>query len=162
MSGSMFDRQGAKNAKGLGLNEPSNSLDVLARRVIGAAIEVHRTLGPGFLETIYEEAIAVEFELRRISFERQPGVDVTYKGRRIGMGRPDFIVGGSLIVEIKAARQLLPVHSAQVISYLKAMKTPLGLLLNFHERIMRRGIRRVVFSSAASGSDESACDVDER
>jgi len=160
MSGSMFDRQGAKNAKGLALNEPSKSQDALARRVIGAAIEVHRTLGPGFLETIYEEAIAVEFELRGISFERQPGVDVTYKGRPIGMGRPDFIVGGSLIVEIKAARQLLPVHSAQVISYLK--KTPLGLLLNFHERIMRRGIRRVVFSGVTSGSDESACDVDER
>ena len=87
----MFDRQGAKNAKGLGLNEPSKSQDALARRVIGAAIEVHRTLGPGFLETIYEEAVAVEFELRGISFERQPGVDVTYKVRPIGMGRPDFI-----------------------------------------------------------------------
>jgi GxxExxY protein len=139
----MSDRQDAKVAKGL-LTEPSSCLDDFAHRVIGAAIEVHRHLGPGFVELIYEEALAIEFHLRRIPFERQPPLRVTYKGHRVGDGRPDFIVGGSLIVEVKAVVQLLPVHNAQVLSYLKARGSQLGLLLNFKEAMMRKGIRRIV------------------
>lgn len=145
----MKDRQDAKDAKGVVIvREPEAQRDDLARRVIGAAIEVHRHLGPGFHEAVYEQALAIEFRLRRISFERQPCVAVRYKGHEVGDGRPDFVVGDThpVIVEIKAAAQLAAVHSAQVISYLKATQNPLGLLLNFKESTMRRGIRRVVFS----------------
>jgi len=161
ISRTLFDRQEAKNAKGR-VVEPSRRLDDLARRVIGAAIEVHRQLGPGFLEAVYEEAIAIEFGLRRLEFERQPAIKVAYKGRGVGVGRPDFLVGRLLIVEIKAVVQLLPVHSAQVISYLKANRTALGLLLNFKETQMRRGIKRVVLGHPVSVRDDDACDMDER
>ena len=86
----LTDRQDAKVAKS---TEPNSRLDDFARRVIGAAIEVHRHLGPGFAELVYEEALAVEFQLRVIPFERQPPLRVTYKGHRVGDGRPDFVVG---------------------------------------------------------------------
>ena len=140
----MFDRQDAKDAK-KSLREPGERLDSLARQVIGAAIEVHRHLGPGFSERVYEEALAMEFESRGIPFERQPAVRVHYKGCVVGEGRPDFVVGGSLVVEIKAVVAVAPVHHAQVISYLKALGSGLGLLLNFREAVMRRSINRVVW-----------------
>ena len=156
----MTDRQDAKVAKVLP-TEPNSRLDDFARRVIGAAIEVHRHLGPGFAELVYEEALAVEFQLREIPFERQPPLRVTYKGHRVGDGRPDFVVGGSLIVEVKAVTQLLPVHSAQVLSYLKASRSQLGLLLNFKEAMMRKGVRRIVLGTAGVLRErhESAYDV---
>ena len=127
----MDDRQEAKGAKSC--KEPSERLDDVARRVIGAAIEVHRHLGPGFSEGVYEEALAIEFELRGVPFVRQPTVEVVYKGHSVGHGRPDFIVGGHLVVEIKAIPALGPAHQAQVISYLRALRSELGLLLNFKE-----------------------------
>lgn len=145
----MSNRQEAKNAKdSVVVREPGVQRDALARRVIGAAIEVHRHLGPGFQEAVYEEALAIEFRLRAISFERQPRVAVRYKGQEVGDGRPDFVVGDStpIIVEVKAVTQLAMVHRAQVISYLKALCCPLGLLLNFKESTMRGGVKRVVWS----------------
>jgi GxxExxY protein len=145
----MENRQGAKVAKGLQV-EPSGQLDNFARRVIGAAIEVHRHLGPGFSERVYEEALALEFGLRQIPFARQPSVPVVYKGAEIGHGRPDFVVGAGLVVEVKTVGTLLEVHQAQVISYLKAMNSSLGLLLNFRETTLRRGIKRVVWSKSFS------------
>ena len=129
--------------------EPPPELDAIASAAIGAALEVHRILGPGFHEGIYEEALAMELELRGISFERQKMISVSYKGRRIGEGRTDFFVENSLIIELKAAEKLLPVHHAQVISYLKATGCRLGLLINFHESVLRQGIRRVVLSALA-------------
>lgn len=158
----MEDRQEAKNAKGA-RKEPGERLDDLARRVIGAAIEVHRHLGPGFSEAVYEEALAVELELRGIPFTRQPPVRVQYKGRTVGQGRPDFLIGELLVVEIKAATTLAAVHQAQVISYLRALGTGLGLLLNFREYSMRAGIKRVVWSQQqlALQSEQDADDVDE-
>jgi len=129
--------------------EPPPELDTIASATIGAALEVHRILGPGFLESIYEEALAMELELRGISFERQKMISVSYKGRRIGEGRTDFFVENSLIIELKAAEKLLPVHHAQVISYLKATGCRLGLLINFHECVLRQGLRRVVLSAPA-------------
>jgi len=129
--------------------EPPPELDAIASAAIGAALEVHRILGPGFLEGIYEEALAMELELRGISFERQKMISVSYKGRRIGEGRTDFFVENSLIIELKAAEKLLPVHHAQVISYLKATGCRLGLLINFHESVLRQGVRRVVLSALA-------------
>lgn len=118
--------------------------------MIGAAIEVHRHLGPGFFEAVYEESLAIEFGLRGIPFERQQALRVVYKGSFVGEGRVDFVVGGSLIVEIKAVKQLTEVHTAQVMSYLKAAHVGLGLLLNFKEPVMRRGVKRVVWSRATS------------
>lgn len=140
----MMNRQDAKNAKGL--QEPSPRADELARQVIGAAIEVHRHLGPGFLESVYEEALAVELRLREVSFLQQYPVAVLYKGCRVGDARPDFLVDDELVVEVKAVERLAPVHTAQVISYLKALDLRLGLLINFKVGLLKHGIQRVVFS----------------
>ena len=138
-----MNRQDAKNVK----VEPDSRVDGLARSVIGAAIEVHRILGPGYLESVYEEALALEFSLRQIPFSRQKSVSVVYKGHSVGESRLDFLVGGCLIVELKAVDALAPIHQAQVISYLKATGLLLGLLINFNVPILKDGIRRVIVSS---------------
>ncbi len=141
-----MNRQEAKNAKGLFL-EPPDELDSVARRVIGAAIEVHRHLGPGFLESVYEEALAFELDLRGIPYVRQRPISVGYKGREVGEGRPDFFVEDQLVVEVKAVVALAPIHQAQVISYLKAAGQQLALLLNFKVyRLKDGGIKRVVLT----------------
>ena len=127
-----MNRQDAKVAKG-DKTEPDGLTDGLAHEVIGAAIEVHRHLGPGYLEGIYEESLAIELGLRGIQYERQKTVAVDYKGCDIGQGRVDFVVGGRLVVE-------------QVISYLKALSYALGLLINFNVPALRAGIQRVVLS----------------
>ena len=101
------------------LGEPGKELDELAHQVIGAAIEVHRRLGPGFLESVYEQALCVELELRGIPFECQVPIAVEYKGRSVGQARLDIVVGGKLLVELKAVDALAPIHTAQVLSYLK-------------------------------------------
>src|SRR3989337_4468500 len=103
------NRQDAKGAKNLGLGEPRAELDDLAHRVIGAAIEVHRLLGPGFLESVYEEALCVELELRSIPFKRQAVVAVEYKGHQVGESRLDLLVDDVLILELKAVDALSPV-----------------------------------------------------
>lgn len=127
--------------------EPPLEIDATASAVIGAALEVHRVLGPGFLETVYEEGIAVEFRLRGMHFERQKPIKVSYKGHPIGEGRLDFLVENSVVVELKAAEKLLPIHQAQLMSYLKATRCRLGLLINFHERLLKDGVRRVVLTT---------------
>ena len=142
-----MNRQVAKNAKVL-LQEPSPEMDSIAHDVIGAAIDVHRHLGPGFLESVYEEALAIELTLRKIPYARQRPIAVGYKGHDVGESRPDILVHGSLIVEIKAVVSLAPIHTAQVISYLKAARQPLGLLLNFKVFALKDGgIKRVVLST---------------
>ncbi len=128
--------------------EPPLQVDTTANAVIGAALEVHRILGPGFLETVYEEAMTVEFGLRKIPFERQKPINVSYKSRLIGEGRLDFFVRDSLVVELKAVEKLLPIHQAQLMSYLKAMGCRLGLLINFRECLLKDGVRRVVLTTA--------------
>ena len=155
----MTDRQDSKTPRIL--REPDAAIDRVAHRVIGAAIEVHRHLGPGFSEAVYEEALAIEFGLREVPFARQIPLPVHYKGHQVGEGRADFLVDGALVVEIKAAQQLLGVHSAQVISYLKAGGFHLGLLLNFQEAVMRRGIKRVVWSPRPSQREHCADHVQE-
>ena len=137
-----MNRQDAKRAK----EEPNQNLDVLAHRVIGVAIEVHRVLGPGYLESVYEEAMAVELEIQRIGFNRQLAFAVPYKDKNVGEGRIDFLIEESLIVELKAVDKLAPIHTAQVISYLKATGHTLGLLVNFNEKLLRTGIQRVILS----------------
>lgn len=128
------------------MKEPTTEIDRLAHEVIGAAIEVHRVLGPGYLESVYEQALAAELTLRGISFTRQVAFAVDYKGQPVGEGRLDFLVGGLLVVELKAVETLAPIHSAQVISYLKATRHQLGLLMNFNVRILKDGVKRVVLS----------------
>ena len=114
--------------------EPGKDLDDLAHRIIGAAIQVHRELGAGYLESVYEEALAVEFGLLGVNFERQKAFGLSYKNQRVGEGRVDFLVDSRLVLEIKAVEATLPIHKAQVISYLKATKCRLGLLINFNEK----------------------------
>lgn len=126
--------------------EPSAKLDALAHAVIGAALEVHRNLGPGFLESLYEEALCIELKLRGIPFVRQPAISVAYKGQKIGESKLDLLVGGMLVVELKAVDVLAPVHSAQVLSYLKATGHQLGLLINFNSMILARAIKRIILS----------------
>ncbi len=127
--------------------EPSPEHDEIARQVIGAAIEVHRELGPGFIEGVYESALQAEFELRGISYKQQLTIGVEYKGLSVGEGRLDFLVGDAVVVELKAVEALHPVHTAQVISYLKAAKLQLGLLINFNVPLLKSGIKRIVLSS---------------
>jgi GxxExxY protein len=113
--------------------------------VIGAAIEVHRILGPGLFESAYEHALAHELALRQISFERQKRLPIDYKGMRLNCGyRLDFLIADLVVVEIKAIELLLPVHRAQLLSYLKLGGWKLGLLINFHAPLLRKGIQRVV------------------
>ncbi|HLG13366.1 MAG TPA: GxxExxY protein [Blastocatellia bacterium] len=144
-----MNRQDAKNAKTTAeREEPSEELDRLAYAVIGAAIEVHRVLGPGYLESVYEEALCLELARRRIPFTRQVAIAVAYKGDIVGEGRLDLLVGGILVVELKAVEALAPIHTAQVISYLKTTGHPLGLLINFNVVVLKDGgIRRIVLSS---------------
>ncbi|MCK4343350.1 MAG: GxxExxY protein [Phycisphaerae bacterium] len=126
--------------------EPSEELDRLAREVIGAAIEVHRILGPGLLESVYEGALCVELSLRGLPFIRQPSVDLSYKGNIVGKGRLDLLVGNALVVELKAVEALNNVHKAQVISYLRTTGYHLGLLINFNVPILKDGIKRIISS----------------
>jgi GxxExxY protein len=118
----------------------------LLKQFIDAAIEVHRELGPGYDEAVYENALVVEMDLRGIPYERQKTVDVVYKGVPVGEGRIDLFLGGEVVVELKAVEQLNKKHMAQVISYFKATKKPLGLLVNFHEYLLKNGLKRILYS----------------
>ena len=126
--------------------EPDVETDELAHRVIGAAIEVHRHLGPGFLEEVYEEALCIELALRQIPFERQKRFTVEYKRESVHDGVLDLLVDGSLVVELKAVREIAPIHRAKTIAYLKATNRQLALLLNFNVVMMKDGIERLVLT----------------
>jgi GxxExxY protein len=115
----------------------------LTYKIIGAAMEVHKTLGPGFLEAIYETALAYELKQLRLTFERQKALAVPYKGMIIGDYKPDFIVEDKIVVELKAQRALSTVDEAQLINYLKATGLRVGLLFNFGTKSLQP-IRRIV------------------
>ena len=117
--------------------------DPLTRRIISAALEVHSLLGPGLLETIYEQALCHELELRGIGFERQAPVVVTYKGRSIAGQVLDLLVEKEVVVELKAVRKLPEVATAQTLSYLRATGLRRALLLNFGESRLANGIKRL-------------------
>ena len=119
----------------------------LTGAVIGAAIEVHRVLGAGFLESLYESALAVELRSKNISFERQKIISVTYKGHPVGESRLDFLIENTLIVELKAVTTITPLHEAQVLSYLKATNCNLALLINFNVTRLKNGIKRIIRST---------------
>lgn len=135
-----MNRQNAKDAK----REPPVELDRLAHRTIGAAIEVHRILGPGLLEAIYEEALCVELSLRGIAFERQVARSVEYKRQRVGEARLDLLIGQMLVVELKAVEGIAPIHIAQILSYLRTSRLRLGLLINFNVTELSSGIKRLI------------------
>ena len=117
----------------------------LAEEIIGAAIEVHRFLGPGLLESVYEECLARELNLRGIRFERQVRVPVEYKGRLVAADlKIDLLVDERVVVELKAVEKMLPVFPAQLLTYLRLTKKQLGLLINFNVPVLHHGVHRVV------------------
>lgn len=116
----------------------------LARTVIGAGIEVHRTLGPGFLEKVYQRALSVELEQRGVEHVIESPIEVLYKGVNVGEGRADLLVTRRLIVELKTVETVKDIHRAQVISYHKATGLRLGLLMNFNTTVLKDGIQRII------------------
>ena len=119
-------------------------LNELSGQILGAAIEVHRQIGPGLLESIYEVAFDHELQLRGLAVERQVPIAVKYKNIQIGGQRLDLLVEGEIIVELKAVEYLTPVHEAQILSYLQAAGLRLGLLINFNTPRLIDGVRRFV------------------
>lgn len=118
--------------------------DDLVGRVIGAAIAVHRELGPGLLESVYEAALIIELNASGIKSDRQVEIAATYRGHPLGLGfRADIRVEHSLLVELKAVEKLSDAHMGQVITYLKMLRLKRALLINFNERLLKFGIRRV-------------------
>ena len=119
-------------------------LNQITEKIIGCAIEVHRALGLGLLESAYEECLCFELIQNRLKFKRQIPLPIVYKGVKLDCGyRIDLVVEDLIIVEIKAIADILPVHEAQVLSYLKLDNKPLGLLLNFHVSVLKNGIKRI-------------------
>jgi GxxExxY protein len=120
----------------------------LTRRIIGAAIEVHKTLGPGLLESVYEQCLCREMDIRGLDFQRQVSVPISYKGVKLSTScRLDVLVEQQVVVEIKAVEELEPVHTAQVLTYLQLTEVPVGLLLNFNVvRLTGEGLKRLVLS----------------
>ena len=113
-------------------------------QVIGAAIEVHKRLGPGLLESIYEECLCIELGKRNISFERQKEVNIEYRGIRLDSKyRLDLVVSKLVVVELKTVNELAPIHDAQILSYLKLTGLKIGLLINFNVPVLKEGIKRL-------------------
>jgi GxxExxY protein len=125
--------------------EEKDRLDQISRRIIGAAIEVHKALGPGLLESAYQACLAFELRERGMRVEEQRSLPVIYKDVQLDCGyRMVLLVEDSIIVEIKAVEQLAPIHEAQLLSYLRLSNKPVGLLLNFHVRVLKEGLKRMV------------------
>ncbi|MCY3831794.1 MAG: GxxExxY protein [Chloroflexi bacterium] len=116
----------------------------LSYQIIGAAIAVHSWFGAGLLESLYEEALCIELSNRRIRFEQQKRIEVEYKGHDVGLFVADLVVDGRIIVEVKAVQALAPIHTAQLITYLKLLNLKTGLLINFNVPKLAEGIKRVV------------------
>jgi GxxExxY protein len=126
-------------------HEHRDRLNRLSSVIIGAAIDVHREIGSGMLESAYEKCLCVELSRRGVSFERQKPLPLVYKGTRLASAfRPDLLIEGVVIVEVKAVERVLHIHRAQLRHYLKQAKLNLGLLINFNVRWLKDGIHRVV------------------
>lgn len=128
------------------MSQGMQEINELTHAVIGAAIEVHRHLGPGLGESLYEQAMRVELQLQNIPYECQRSIALIYKGQAIGHGRLDLLIDSRLVVELKAVDTLMPVHEGQVLTYLKAGGYKLGLLINFNVPRLRDGIKRLIHS----------------
>ncbi len=119
--------------------------DELSRSVIGCAIEVHRTLGPGLFESTYRQCLAYELSHAQIPFQMELPLPVRYKGVLLDCGyRIDLLIGGELIVEVKSVETLLPIHQAQILTYMRLARIPIGLLINFNVTKLQSGIKRFV------------------
>jgi GxxExxY protein len=119
--------------------------DPLTREVIGAAIEVHRELGPGLLESVYQTCLEYELTARGLTFRPQARLPITYKGMKLDTDLiMDFHFPGQLVVELKAVEKLLPIHEAQLLTHLRLSSTHVGLLINFNVRVLRDGLKRMV------------------
>ena len=137
-------------------NRENLTINEITEAIIGAAIEVHRTLGPGLLESAYQECLARELTLRQIAFEREKPLLLEYKGVKLECGyRLDFLVAGMVVVEVKAAESVLPVHKAQLLTYMKLGGWKVGLIINFHAPLLKNGIKRLVLGleENAAGSE---------
>lgn len=140
------------SGKPVALCERMLELEALSSRIIGAAIEVHRALGPGLLEASYRAALGIEMAARGLSFIREVRVPMDYKGHAIGDYRIDFVVERQAVVEVKSVERHQPVFDAQLLAYLRATSLPLGLLINFNTHLLKTGIRRRVHSPGAEAS----------
>ena len=129
-----------------GFREAAPEVNEAARRTLDAAIEVHRHLGPGYGESVYENALALELGLRGMLFERQACFRVDYKGQEVGEGRMDLLVERLVVVELKSVDRFTEVHVAQALAYLKATRLSLALLINFKVPLLMRGVQRVVLN----------------
>ena len=119
--------------------------EALTEQIIGAAMEVHRQLGPGLMESVYQACLAHELDLRGIKWEREKALPILYKGAQLDCGyRLDFLVEDKVVVELKAVEQLLPIHEAQLLTYLKISGCKVGLLINFNVPLLKQGIKRRV------------------
>ncbi len=135
--------------------DPRNNdkLNALSHEVIGAAMEVHKALGPGLLESAYETCLAHELQRRNIVFARQFALPLCYKGMSLECGyRIDLFIEETLVVELKSLRQLEPIHEAQLLTYMKLSKAPLGLLINFNVPLLKDGIKRMANTHSSSVS----------
>ena len=136
---------------------PSDGLAQLTGRIVGAAIAVHRELGPGLLESAYQACLEYQLSEDRVSFKRQLALPLKYRGVYVDCGyRVDLLVEDSVIVEVKSVDKLAPIHHAQMITYLKLTRCPVGLILNFNATSMRQGIRRIpnrLFEPASRSPD---------
>lgn len=140
--------------------ELKKKIDEITGEIIGAAIEVHRELGPGLLESAYEACLVYELAERGLDVDRQRPLPVVYKGVRIKCGyRLDLVVNDLVIVELKAVEKLTTVHEAQVLSYLKLSSIPAALLINFNGKLLKRGIRRFVLGNVDPSSHSSVSSV---
>ena len=122
-----------------------NESNLITQNIIGAAIEIHRNIGPGLFENVYEECLCFELALQNINFERQKYIPIIYKGKTFNIGfRADLVVEQRVVVELKSVKELLPIHESQILNYLRLSNLQLGLLINFNVPILTRGIKRVV------------------
>jgi GxxExxY protein len=129
------------------LNDLSGEINKITEAIVDSAYKVHSTLGPGLLENVYETCMVHELSKRGLKFERQKPVPVVYDNTRLDVGfRLDLLVENQVVVELKSVEKLLPLHEAQVLTYLKLSQCAVGLLLNFNVSLMKDGIRRMVLS----------------
>lgn len=136
------------------MNQRTYRPNELTERILGACIEIHRVLGPGLLESAYEECLCYELSQAGLQFHRQVRLPVAYKGVQLDCGyRLDVLVEGSVVVEVKAVEHVLPVHEAQLLTYLRLTGESVGLLVNFHSAVLMNGVKRIVhnFDDVAAG-----------
>jgi GxxExxY protein len=145
----MLSNSSTENTEGA---EEVRDLNWITRGIIAAAIEVHRHLGPGLLESAYQECVCYELSRAGLSFTREVHLPLSYKGLKLECSyRIDLLVEDAILVELKSVEQILPIHSAQLLTYLRASHKPIGLLINFNVLVLKDGIKRIVHDFAERG-----------